>query len=122
MKGSKVDMKRTKITNENYKLEYDGYSIDVTLNDKTKFMLNIKEEQRDFVKNIFPEIGEMFKNKSFSNENSIENLINVSHSVAEPISGYIDSVNFIKIGTSDIEIERIHNMIKNSFSDTETTF
>ena len=112
MKGSKVDMKRTKITNENYKLEYDGYSIDVTLNDKTKFMLNIKEEQRDFVKNIFPEIGEMFKNKSFSNENSIENLINVSHSVAEPISGYIDSVNFIKIGTSDIEIERIHNMIK----------
>ena len=61
-------MKRTKITNENYKLEYDGYSIDVTLNDKTKFMLNIKEEQRDFVKNIFPEIGEMFKNKSFSNE------------------------------------------------------
>ena len=110
-------MKRTKITNKNYKLEYDGYSIDVTLNDKTKFMLNIKEEQRDFVKNIFPEIGEMFKDKSFSDENSIENLINVSHSAAENISGYIDSVNFIKIGTSDIEIERIHNMIKNSFSD-----
>lgn len=45
MKGSKVDMKRTKITNENYKLEYDGYTIDVTLNDKTKFMLNIKENK-----------------------------------------------------------------------------
>lgn len=110
-------MKRTKITNENYKLEYDGYSIDVTLNDKTKIMLNIKEEQRDFVKNIFPEISEMFKDKSFSDENSIENLINVSYSVAEHISGCIDNVNFIKIGTSEIGIERIHNMIKDSFSD-----
>ena len=56
-------MKRTKITNENYKLEYDGYSIDVTSDDKTKIMLNVKEEQRDFVKNIFPEISEMFKDK-----------------------------------------------------------
>lgn len=110
-------MKRTKITNENYKLEYDGYSIDVTSNDKTKIMLNIKEEQRDFVKNIFPEISEMFKDKSFSDENSIENLINVSYSVAEHISGCIDNVNFIKIGTSEIGIERIHNMIKDSFSD-----
>lgn len=112
-------MKRTKITNENYKLEYDGYSIDVTSDDKTKtkIMLNIKEEQRDFVKNIFPEISEMFKDKSFSDENSIENLINVSYSVAEHISGCIDNVNFIKIGTSEIGIERIHNMIKDSFSD-----
>ena len=32
-------MKRIKLTNENYKLEYDGYSIDVTLNDKTKMQL-----------------------------------------------------------------------------------
>ena len=111
-------MKRTKLTNDNYELEYDGYTIGVTLNDKTKFMLNIKEEQREYVKELFPEIGEMFKDKSFSNENSIENLINVSHSIAEHVSGYIDSVNFIKSGTSDnIGIERIHNMIKNSFSD-----
>lgn len=111
-------MKRIKLTNDNYELEYDGYSIGVTLNDKTKFMLNIKEEQREYVKELFPEIGEMFKDKSFSNENSIENLINVSHSIAEHVSGYIDSVNFIKSGTSDnIGIERIHNMIKNSFSD-----
>lgn len=78
-------MKRIKLTNGNYKLEYDGYSIDVTSDDKTKtkFMLNIKEEQRDFVKNIFPEISERFKDKSFPNDNSIKNLINVSHSVAE---------------------------------------
>lgn len=111
-------MKRIRLTNDNYELEYDGYSIGVTLNDKTKFMLNIKEEQREYVKELFPEIGEMFKDKSFSNENSIENLINVSHSIAEHVSGYIDSVNFIKSGTSDnIGIERIHNMIKNSFSD-----
>lgn len=112
-------MKRIKLTNGNYKLEYDGYSIDVTSDDKTKtkFMLNIKEEQRDFVKNIFPEISERFKDKSFPNDNSIKNLINVSHSVAEQISGFIDNVNFIKIGTSEIGIERIHSMIKDSFSD-----
>lgn len=111
-------MKRIKLTNGNYELEYDGYSIDITLNDKTKFMLNIKEEQREYVKELLEDFSEMFKDKSFSDENSIENLINVSHSAAENISGYIDSVNFIKIGTSNnIGIERIHNMIKDSFSD-----
>lgn len=111
-------MKRTKLTNNNYVLEYDGYSIDITLNDKTKFMLNIKEEQRDYVKELFPAIGEIFEDKSFSNENSIENFTDISHSIAEYVSGNIDSVNFIKSGTSDnIGIERIHNMIKNSFSD-----
>ena len=111
-------MKRIKLTNNNCELEYDGYSINVELNDKSEIMLNIKEDRRNNVKEIFPEIRKMFKNNSFSNEDSIENLINVSHSVAEHISGYIDSVNFIKTGVfDDIGTERIHNMIKNSFSD-----
>lgn len=111
-------MKRTKLTNNNCEIEYDGYSIDVALNDRSEIMLNIKEDRRNDVKKIFPEISRMFKNKSFSNENSVENLINVSHSVAEHISGYIDTVNFIKTGVfEDIGTERIHNMMKDSFSD-----
>lgn len=70
------------------------------------------------MKEIFPEIRKMFKNNSFSNEDSIENLINISHSVAEHISGYIDTVSFIKTGVfDDIGTERIHNMMKDSFSD-----